>query len=239
MLLRGKKYCFEMIFLGLVLSFSGCAHNRVTLGFSPISGKGMETPPSETVVVSTLQDHRFRLYSFEANDMPDIVGWGQATGTLYTPQNIPAHVSRSLVVQYKALGMHARYEPGLECRVEKDGSGRERVILKGANPGSGTVLCGSIIDYQFQIDHPMVGFGTYISTYNMAAGATVKAQVTLHLYLADASDGHILWKGIVDEAQGMRDAHPPDLNAKGVSLLEKTLARTIVKSAKAFSPSLE
>ena len=99
MLFRGKKYFFEMIFLGLLLTFSGCAHNRVTLGFSPISGKGMGALPSETVVVSTLQDHRFRLYSFEANDMPDVVGWGQATGTLYTPQNIPAHVSRSLAEQ--------------------------------------------------------------------------------------------------------------------------------------------
>lgn len=239
MLFRGKKYFFEMIFLGLLLMFSGCAHNRVTLGFSPISGKGMGALPSETVVVSTLQDHRFLLYSFEANDMPDIVGWGQATGTLYTPQNIPAHVSRSLAEQYNALGMHARYEPGLGCQVRKDIRGHSRLILTGKVPGSGTVLCGSIIDYQFQIDHPMVGFGTYISTYDMAAGATVKAQVTLHLYLADASDGRILWEGTVDEAQGMRNAHPPDLNAKGVSLLEKTLARTIVKSAKAFSPSLE
>ncbi|MCL4461550.1 MAG: hypothetical protein M1297_07575 [Nitrospirae bacterium] len=235
----GRKFVLGMIFLGLALTLSACAHNRVTLGFTPLSGKDLQPFPSRELVVTTLADHRFRLYSFTANDMPDIVGWGQGTGTLYTPENIPAHVSRALADQYRSLGMRARYDPALKCRVETSSDGRTRVTLKGATPSSPTILCGAIEDFQFQIEHPMVGFGPEISTYDMAAGATLKAQVSLHLYLVDPQDVHVLWSGIVRQAEGEKNIHPPHLNEQGVSLLEKTLAKTIVTSAREFSSSIE
>lgn len=234
----GRKWIFGMLSLGLALTLSACAHNRVTLGFTPLSGEEVQPSPSGEVVVTTLVDHRFRLYSFTANDMPDTVGWGQGTGTLYTSENIPAHVSRALAEQYRKLGIRARYDAGLKCQVDSLPNGNYRVTVKGT-AASSPVLCGSIVDYQFQIEHPMVGFGTYISTYDMAAGATLTAQVSLHLFLVDARDGHILWTGVVNEARGLKNIHPPHLNAKGVSLLERTLAKTIVKSAREFSPSIE
>jgi hypothetical protein len=43
----------------------------------------------------------------------------------------------------------------------------------------------------------------------------------------------------VNEAGGAKGIHPPHLNAQGVSLLEQTLAKTIIKSAKQFSPAIE
>ncbi|AFS52772.1 MULTISPECIES: hypothetical protein [Leptospirillum] len=234
----GRKWFLGMVSLGLALTLSACAHNRVTLGFTPMSGQGVQPAPSSEVVVTTLADHRFRLYSFTSNDMPDTVGWGQGTGTLYTPENIPAHVSRALVEQYRNLGLRARYDPSVKCQVESMKDGHVRVSVTGASSSS-PVLCGSIVDYQFQIDHPMVGFGTYISTYDMAAGATLMAEVSLHLFLVDPRDNHILWTGVVNKAGGAKDIHPPHLNAQGVSLLEQTLAKTIIKSAKEFSPSIE
>ncbi|MHB1564668.1 MAG: hypothetical protein ACYCXP_11365 [Leptospirillum sp.] len=231
-MVRFLKKKISIVSFFLLILMPACSENRISLSYTPLVDQSLEMS-HKTLIVTTLSDHRFRLYSFGANSMPDVAGWGQGTGTLTTPQSISRHVSQSIVRQYRDFGAQAQYRPDLSCRItkEKDGS------YRASSSYPGPVLCGSILDYQFQIDHSVVGFGTYISTFDMAAGATIKAQVALHLFLVNQNT--ILWDGYVGSSDGMKDVKGPHLKEKAVAILEHTLGITIEQSAREVSDHLE
>ncbi len=229
---RLKGIIFLSVFLAVTLvSLGSCASNRVSLGYATITDPSVRMT-DKSLVVATLVDHRFRLYSFGANSMGDVAGWGQGTGTLTTPENIPVHVTRALVHQYQTFGGNAVFRPDVSCHLSKSSDGNYSV--RSSYPGP--VLCGSILDYQFQIDHATVGFGTYISTFDMTAGATLKAQVALHLFLVQGT--RILWQGYVGSADGQKDIKGPNLRQKGVALLEHSLGMAIEQSVPDISSGL-
>lgn len=224
-----KKVAVFILFALILLP--GCSENRVSLAYTPLVDQSLKMS-HKSLIVTTLLDHRFRLYSFGANSMPDVAGWGQGTGTLTTPQNIPKHVSEAIVRQYRDFGANVQYRPDVSCRVTKEKDG----TYKASSAYPGPVLCGSIMDYQFQIDHPVVSFGTYISTFDMTAGTVVKAQVALHLFLVDGNT--LLWDGYVGSSDGLKDASGPNLKEKAVSILEHTLGIAIEQSVKEVSDGL-
>ena len=220
------------IFAFLAMVFlPACSQNRVFLTYTPLVDQSLQMSHKK-LIVATLEDHRFRLYSFGANSMPDVAGWGQGTGTLTTPQSIPEHVSKSIASQYRTLGAQAQYRPDVTCRIKKEADG----TYTASSSYPGPVLCGSIMDYQFQIDHPVVGSGTYISTFDMAAGAVIKAQVALHLFLVRGKT--ILWDGYVGSSDGMKEVKGPKLKRKAVAILEHTLGVAIEQSVKDVSDRL-
>jgi hypothetical protein len=216
---------FALIFL------PACSENRISLSYTPLADQSLQMP-DKRLIVTTLADHRFRLYSFGANSMPDVAGWGQGTGTLTTPQSIPEHVSRAIVSQYRDFGANVQYRPDVTCQVIKEADGTYRATSSYPTP----VLCGSILDYQFQSDHSVVAFGTYISTFDMAAGAVIKAQVALHLFLVKGNT--ILWDGYVGSSDGIKNAKGPKLKEKAVAILEHTLGLTIEQSVQKISEGL-
>jgi hypothetical protein len=225
------KRKLSVLALLVVILLPACSENKISLNYTPLSNQSLQMS-HKNLVVTTLEDHRFRLYSFGANSMPDVAGWGQGTGTLTTPQNIPQHVSQAIASQYRDFGADVSYQPDITCHITKEKDGSYRASASYPGP----VLCGSIIDYQFQIDHSIVGFGTYISTFNMAAGAVIKAQVALHLFLVKGDT--ILWDGYVGASDGMKDVKGPNLKTKAVGILEHTLGLTIEQSVKDVSDGL-
>lgn len=214
-----------------VLLLPACSENRIFLTYTPLVGQSLQMS-HKSLVITTLEDHRFRLYSFDADAMPDVAGWGQGTGTLTTPQSIPRHVSESIASQYRGFGAEVQYRPDVICRIRKGADGSYTAFSSYPGP----VLCGSIMDYQFQINHSVVGFGTYISTFDMAAGAVIEAQVALHLFLVKGKT--ILWNGYVGSSDGMKDVKGPKLKEKAVAILEHTLGLTIEQSVKEVSDGL-
>ena len=226
------KRKLSILALFVLILLPACSENKIALNYTPLVNPSLQMS-HKNLIVTTLADHRFRLYSFGANSMPDVAGWGQGTGTLTTPQSIPGHVSQALANQYRDFGANVRYQPDISCHIVKEKDGTYRA----SSSYQGTVLCGSIIDYQFQIDHPVVGFGTYISTFDMSAGAVIKAQVALHLFLVKGDT--ILWDGYVGASDGMRDIKGPNIKEKAVGILEHTLGLTIEQSVKDVSAGLE
>ena len=140
---------------------------------------------------------------------------------------------QAIARQYRDFGADVRYRPDIACHITKEKDGTYRASTSSPEP----ILCGSIIDYQFQIDHSVVGIGTYISTFDMAGGAVIKAQVALHLFLVKGDT--ILWDGYVGASDGMRDVKGPHLKEKAVGILEHTLGLTIEQSVKDVSDELE
>lgn len=226
------KRKLSVLALFVLILLPACSENKISLNYTPLVNSSLQMS-HKNLIVTTLQDHRFRLYSFGANSMPDVAGWGQGTGTLTTPQSIPAHVSQALANQYRDFGANVRYQPDISCHIVKEKDGTYRASTSSPEP----ILCGSIIDYQFQIDHSVVGIGTYISTFDMASGAVIKAQVALHLFLVKGDT--ILWDGYVGASDGMRDVKGPHLKEKAVGILEHTLGLTIEQSVKDVSDELE
>ncbi len=218
------------------LVLSGCAHNRVDLSpytpQGPIPGASAMQRP---FVVAPLADHRFRFFEYAPTGMVDTVGWGEGTGTLYTPQNIPNHVTTALVTQFRSYGMSVSYDPNVHCRI---GGTRAHPVVKVTGTVRGLVLCGSILDYQFELDHPRVIFG-FISTLDMAAGASLSAQASLHLFLVRARSGRILWEGVELSSREKGGIHPPHLKRQAVAYLDKTLSRVLAKTARAMSGATE
>ncbi len=219
-----------------VLFLSGCAPNRVELpAYVPVSPSAGGSYMQRVFVLAPLADHRFRFFEYAPTGMMDTIGWGEGTGTLYTPQNIPGHVSKALVSQFRAYGMAVSYDPRIRCRIGGT-PGHPAISVKGIS--TGLVLCGSILDYQFELDHPRVVFG-FISTLDMAAGATLSAQASLHLFLVRARSGRILWSGVESSSRELRGVHPPHLKSQAVSYLDETLSRVLAKSARAMSGATE
>lgn len=219
---------------GCLLILSACAHNRVELApYVPRAGTPGASYRQTLFEVAPLADHRFRLYSYAPSDMVDTVGWGQGTGTIYTPQNIPEHVTKALVSQFRRDGMNVAYGPGLRCRI-RGPSDHPRIRVAGT-PRRSLVLCGAILDYQFQLDHPRINFGGMISTLDMAAGATLSAQASLRLFLVEARSGRILWSGVLGSAGEKKGLRPPHLKAQSLAYLDGRLARVLAKAAVALS----
>ena len=227
-ILRLVVSAVPLFFLGV----SGCAHNRVDLSaYAPQGPFPGGSTMQRSFVVAPLADHRFRFFEYGSTGMVDTVGWGEGTGTLYTPQNIPNHVSTALVTQFRAYGMHVSYDPKVRCRI---GGRRGHPEVSVTGSVRGVVLCGSILDYQFELDHPRVVFG-FISTLDMAAGASLSAQASLHLFLVRARSGRILWEGVETSSREKGGIRPPHLKRQAVAYLDQTLSRVLAKSARAMS----
>ncbi len=182
-----------------------------------------------------LEDQRFSLDSYaRATTMVDTVGWGQGTGSIYTPQNIPAHVSKALVSQFQTYGMNVSYDPSIRCHV-KGTSDHPRIELSGRNSHLGEVLCGVILDYQFELDHPRLMIGPQFSILDYGAGALLSAQASIRLYLVSGRNGRILWSGTGTSGQQKSQIHPPHLKEQAVEFLDGTLSQVLAKSAAALS----
>ncbi|MDA8028528.1 MAG: hypothetical protein M0Z25_06075 [Nitrospiraceae bacterium] len=222
----------------LFLMLSACVQNRAELvSYTPTASPSGSLYMQAPFVVAPLADHRFRLYSYAATTMGDTIGWGQGTGTIFTPQNIPDHVTKALVSQFRSDGMNVDYAPTLHCHF-RESPDHPQVRVTGT-PRRGLVLCGSILDYQFQLDHPRINFAGMISTLDMNAGATLSTQASLHLWLVDTRSGRIVWTGVETSAREKDGLHPPGLKEQSIAFLDGTLSRAIEKVALAISRARE
>ena len=229
---------FKTALPALFLMLSACVHNRVELvSYTPTTTPSGSLYTQAPFVVTPLEDHRFRLYSYAPTTMGDTVGWGQGTGTIFTPQNIPEHVTKALVSQFRSDGMNVDYAPALHCHIR--GSRDHPQVRVTGSPRRDLVLCGAILDYQFQLDHPRINFAGMISTLDMNAGASLSAQASLHLWLIDTRSGRIVWTGVEGSAREKDGVHPPGLKEQSIAFLDRTLSRAIEKVALAISRARE
>ena len=229
----------KTLFFAFLLAVTSCATNRVDLpDYVPLQRPSGKTYMQAPLIVAPFEDDRFQLYTYTTTTMRDTLGYGVGTGTIYTPKNIPDHVSRALVSQFQAYGMNVTYDPRIRCRI-RGSSDHPRILLSGPSSRQGLVLCGSILDYQFELDHQRITLG-FITTLNMASGAALAAQVSLHLYLVKGRTGRILWSGIPASADEKKEAiHPPNLERQAVTYLEETLSRALDKAARDLSNARE
>jgi hypothetical protein len=221
----GKKIALYFSIFGFLI-LAACASPPVPLDFEPAAN---QVQPKQ--YVSSLH---FGFVTFEDDRMipkgtgvKKMIGWGQPD-TFIADKDIPQHVTRAFVRQYRYLGFHATWikEPPPNFSF----SSRDWVKqLRLQYPNVNVFVIGKIKDYQFQM-----GYGGFIEG---TGDRVIQAQSNIEAYFINGSNGRFIWGDTIHHrTRGVVKHHSPLLVA--AEKTETTLQRVILDFADRSVPHL-